>query len=109
MESENVVLVATLNQLRAKLEAADKLHELHTQTLSREVQQGIQEVKNLKSKLEKTSDYDELKHELHLMRQIEFGAEEESEIQDDEEKNIDSLLRIPYDLTRCCPPSRLDR
>lgn len=93
LEGENAVLVANLNRLREKLETANREHESQILSLLREIQQSLQEVKNLKAKLERTSDYDELKHELQLMRQIEFGEQEAEDAGDDrDEKNIDALL-----------------
>lgn len=93
LEGENAVLVANLNQMRERLETANKMHESQILSLLREAQQSIQEIKNLKAKLDRTSDYDELKHELQLMRQIEFGEQEaEDEGLDSEEKHFDALL-----------------
>lgn len=86
MEGENALLIANLNQVRAKLEAGTKEHEAKLQSLNRELTQNGREIKNLKERLEKTSDYDEVRHELTLIRQIEFGEG------DLEEKGIDSLL-----------------
>lgn len=86
MEGENALLLANLNQIRAKLEAGTKEHEAKLQSLNRELTQNGREIKNLKERLEKTSDYDEIRHELTLMRLIEFGDG------DLEDKGIDSLL-----------------
>lgn len=86
IEGENALLIANLNQVRATLEANNKEHEAKLQSVNRDLTQSVQEIKNLKERLEKTSDYDELKHELTLIRQIEFG---EGAL---EEKDIDSLL-----------------
>lgn len=89
MESENVILLANLKQAKEKLEMIAKEHESSHNAMSRELQQSIQENQNLKSKLDQRSDYEELKQELILMRQIQFG---ESEDHEDNAKNIDSLL-----------------
>lgn len=86
MEGENALLIANLNQVKAKLEASGQEHEAKIQISNRELAQNGREIKNLKERLEKTSDYDEIKHELTLIRQIEFGDG------DLEEKGIDSLL-----------------
>lgn len=86
MEGENALLIANLNQVKAKLEASGQEHEAKMQISNRELAQNGREIKNLKERLEKTSDYDEIKHELTLIRQIEFGDG------DLEEKGIDSLL-----------------
>lgn len=86
LEGENVLLIANLNQVKERLEANAKDHENKAQSLNRELAQNGQEIKNLKERLEKTSDYDELKHELTLIRQIEFGEGGA------EDKDIDELL-----------------
>lgn len=86
LESENALLIANLNQVKGKIETQSKKHEQKLQTLNRELSQNGQEIKNLKERLDSTSDYDEIKHELTLMRQIEFGEGGE------EQSDIDSLL-----------------
>lgn len=92
IEGENAVLVANLNQLRGKLDSTNKEHDTQIQSLTRELHQSTQEIKHLKEKLSRTSDYDELKHELHLLRQIEFGEQEEDAGSEHEAGNFDALL-----------------
>lgn len=99
LEGENALLVANLNQTRNSLDSMLKQSNGKSDSLNREITQLNVEVKNLKTRLDKTNDYDEIKHELHLLRQIEFGQEEEDiesngdEIPNDKRnKNIDSLL-----------------
>ncbi|KAI5954057.1 hypothetical protein CANMA_004896 [Candida margitis] len=77
VESENVLLVANLDHVRKQLTEASKSYETKIESINRENSQMIQEIKNLKSKLSNTSDYEEIKHELHLLRQIEFGHDDE--------------------------------
>lgn len=86
LESENALLMASLSQVKSAQAAANKEHDTRMQSINREVAQYTQEVKALKERLEQTSDYDELKHELTLMRQIEFG---EGGVED---SDIDALL-----------------
>lgn len=90
-EGENALLVASLNQKRAELETVTQKKDAKAQLLAREVQQATLEISRLKLKLEKTADYDELMHEVQLLRHIEFG---EGDIDADErlQKDIDSLL-----------------
>lgn len=93
LEGENAVLVANLNQFRERLETANKQHESQILSQLREIQQAAQEIKHLKEKLDRTSDYDELKHELQLIRQIEFGEQEaEDDVLTNDEKHFDALL-----------------
>lgn len=84
LESENALLMADLNQVKSKVETITDDNSAKILLLSRELQHAADEISHLKQKLEKTSDYDELKHELHLLRQIEFG-----DINADEEENVD--------------------
>ena len=53
------------------------------------------EIKNLKAQLDKASDYEEIKSELQLLRQIEFGHGDDDD-DDDETGNanakVDSIL-----------------
>ncbi|KAI3402363.2 hypothetical protein KGF56_004771 [Candida oxycetoniae] len=79
MESENVLLVANLNQIRKQKEEIAKRLSSKIDSLGRENAVMAQEVKNLKSRLDKTSDYEQVKEELHLLRQIEFGHGEEDD------------------------------
>lgn len=97
LEGENALLVANLDQYRKKLENISKDNASKTDSFNREISQLTQEIKSVKHKLERTSDYDEIKHELYLIRQIEFGQDEEGdEGQEDPDNNnrrqIDSLL-----------------
>lgn len=93
LEGENAVLVANLNQLRERLETANKQHESQILSQLREIQQAAHEIKSLKAKLDRTSDYDEIKHELQLMRQIEFGEQETEDTGlTGDEKHFDALL-----------------
>ncbi|KAI5951691.1 hypothetical protein KGF54_004766 [Candida jiufengensis] len=93
MESENILLVANVDQLRKQISESSKLHDSRLEIMSRENSQMNQEIANLKSKLHKTSDYEEIKHELHLLRQIEFGHEEEEGSEaDDKNVKIDSIV-----------------
>lgn len=86
LEGENALLIASLNQIKGQAEVANKEHESKLQSLNRELSQNAQEIKNLKDRLDQTGDYDEIKHELLLMRQIEFG---EGGM---EQNDIDALL-----------------
>ncbi|KAG7665393.1 uncharacterized protein J8A68_001081 [[Candida] subhashii] len=91
IEGENALLAATLNQTRRKLEDSTKEHTTKLEACNREISQMSQEIKNLKSRLDETADYEEIKNELQLLRQIEFGHEDD-EKHTDETANIDSIL-----------------
>lgn len=88
LESENVLLLADLKQRKEKLTALQAEHEAEALAASRELQRTLQELKNLKERLDETSDYDEIKRELALMRQIEFG----DQVEQSDDSQLDSLL-----------------
>ncbi|KAK6201081.1 CASP C terminal-domain-containing protein [Scheffersomyces amazonensis] len=98
LEGENALLVANLDQTRKKLQDSLKENELKYDTFNKDIEKLNIEIKNLKIRLDKTADYDEIKHELHLLRQIEFGQDEEDEEIDGNEeidgdsKKIDNIL-----------------
>lgn len=95
LEGENVLLVANLNQTRKKLQDSDKEHASKTDSLNRDISSMELEIKNLKAQLDKASDYEEIKSELQLLRQIEFGHGDDDD-DDDETGNanakVDSIL-----------------
>lgn len=87
LESENVLLIAELEQSRKAInnlthENTNKINNLTTETNTLS-----NEIKNLKAKLDKTKDYDEIKSELQFLRKIEFDAldDEDDEGEVDEE------------------------
>ncbi|KAG7194627.1 uncharacterized protein KQ657_004303 [Scheffersomyces spartinae] len=84
LEGENSLLLANLNETKRKLD--DLRHEsaLKNESYTRDSGRVKLEISSLKEKLAKTSDYDEIKHELQLLRQIEFGEEEDSDNNDGE-------------------------
>lgn len=92
LESENALLMADLNQAKKKADAITTENSGKLELLTRDLLHASEEIKHLKEKLEKTSDYDEVKHELHLLRQIEFGENPLDDIDDEQPKQIDSLL-----------------
>lgn len=73
MESENILLMANIKQVKKSYDGAIAEYEAKFQTNSRELLLAVKEIKSLKQKLEATEDYDDIKNELQLLRQIEFG------------------------------------
>ncbi|KAM3124573.1 hypothetical protein CJJ07_001160 [Candidozyma auris] len=94
LESENALLMANLNQVKSRVSQTTEENALKVTQLARDLQHASDEIKHLKEKLERTSDYDEIKHELKLLRQIEFGdsVQEGTDDAPDEAKQIDALL-----------------
>ncbi|CAI5756581.1 unnamed protein product [Candida verbasci] len=84
IESENSILIANLNQVRSKAKQESQEHSIKIESFNREISSMQQEISNLKKKLDSTSDYEEIKNELTLLRQIEFGEETNN--------NIDSVI-----------------
>ncbi|OBA20531.1 hypothetical protein METBIDRAFT_43761 [Metschnikowia bicuspidata var. bicuspidata NRRL YB-4993] len=87
LESENVILLASLSQARESIKSLAREKENKASLDSDELQQRIREINFLSEKLRSMDDYEENKQELYLMRQIEFGEGEANE-----DKNLDSLL-----------------
>lgn len=92
VESENVLLVASLDQVRKRLTEASKGYETKIESINRENSQMSQEIENLKAKLSKASDYEDIKLELHLLRQIEFGHGDEDDNAQGEGVKLDSIV-----------------
>ena len=92
MESENVLLMANLKQAKKNLDATIADHEAKLKSSSSELLLAANEIKSLKQKLEETSDYDDNKAELQLLRQIEFGDGVEA-AHSIEDKSLTSLMK----------------
>lgn len=92
MESENILLMANIKQVKKSYDSAVAEHESKLQTNSRELLLAVKEIKSLKQKLEATADYDDIKNELQLLRQIEFGDGVEV-VDNSEDKSLNSLMK----------------
>lgn len=79
LEGENSLLLANLNETKRKLEDLKKESTLKAESYTRDSGRVKLEINSLKEKLAKTNDYDEIKHELQLLRQIEFGEADDSD------------------------------
>ncbi|CUM68213.1 uncharacterized protein PRCAT00005934001 [Priceomyces carsonii] len=77
LEGENALLLAQFENHKKDLKDTSKQSLYKIESLNREILQLSFEIKKLKEKLEKSIDYEEIKHELQLLRQIEFGNEED--------------------------------
>lgn len=95
LEGENALLIANVEQTKRKLDELTKQQKNHVDTYNSKVQSLTQEVTKLKQKIDKTSDYDELKHEINLLKQIQFGGDDEATTTAEEESGsagIDSII-----------------
>lgn len=75
MDGSNALLMASLDQTKSAMAQLRDENTAKIATLRREISSLEQEIKSLKANLARTADYDEIKHELVLLRQIEFGDE----------------------------------
>lgn len=95
LESENVLLIAELEQSRKTITNLTQENSNKINNLTSETKSLNNEIKNLKAKLDRTKDYDEIKTELQFLRKIEFDAldddddEGEQNEADDDETNDD--------------------
>ncbi|ODQ82314.1 hypothetical protein BABINDRAFT_158934 [Babjeviella inositovora NRRL Y-12698] len=76
LQSENAMLVARLEYQRRTLDSAQQEHKTKAEGLAREVTGMAAEMSRLKTRLESTKDYDEIRSELQALKTISFGDEE---------------------------------
>lgn len=98
LESENALLVGTLDKYRKDLERISNETSNKSTLFSNEISHLKAEIKRLNETIQKRGDYDELKNELIVLRQMEFGQDDvENEPNNSIHKaggsnDIDSLL-----------------
>ncbi|GME81782.1 unnamed protein product [Ambrosiozyma monospora] len=73
LESENALVVAKLEHERKQLDNLKLQDKKKFESLGREINQLSLEVDNLKEIKAKTLDYDDIKKELDILKQVEFG------------------------------------
>ncbi|RDX55044.1 hypothetical protein OH76DRAFT_1397388 [Lentinus brumalis] len=97
LESETDRLSQALEAQKLATEAAQAAASKRVEELGREVQKKAAEVDQLKTKLKQYSDYDEIKRELEIMKEVEFaGLEGDDDAEDDATLNGDALgLHLP--------------
>ncbi|WEJ97227.1 hypothetical protein PSN45_004776 [Yamadazyma tenuis] len=96
LESENVLLIAELEQSRKSIKNTTSNNNKHLEYLNKEIKQLKSEISDLKVKANKTKDYDEIKSELHFLRQIEFEDDEADSEEDGEDDADSSSLSLNY-------------
>ncbi|KAH3661320.1 hypothetical protein OGAPHI_006727 [Ogataea philodendri] len=77
LESENALLVARLEHERKNLDKLKSEMQGKLDASQREVSQLTSEGEVLRERINKTHDYDDIKKELEVLRQIELGDDEE--------------------------------
>lgn len=86
LESENVLLIAELEQSRKSTKDLADSNKKTVDSLNKEINQLKLEINSLTEKLSKVKDYEEIKTELQFLRQIEFDGVGD-EFGDDEDDN----------------------
>jgi len=79
LQSENSSLLRRLESMRFDREGEKRKAEDHVKQLERQRKSAVDESQDLRSKLQKCSDYDEIKRELNMLKSIELSAEEDAE------------------------------
>lgn len=75
LESDTARLTARLESERKSAEREKGANQQTTKNLTREVEGLTQEITSLKTTLRQTSDYAELKKELEVLKDVQFGSE----------------------------------
>lgn len=76
LEGENALMIARLESAQRRVSSIEADARAAQEAAARQAQQAAAEVARLRATVDATSDYGELKHEVHLLRQIQFGEEE---------------------------------
>lgn len=86
LEGENALLVALLDTVQKRSATADAAQAAALDQATKRAKAASEEVAKLQSQLAATHDYDEIKQELALVRQLEFGTD------DDDTSGVDAQL-----------------
>ncbi|KXH27213.1 hypothetical protein CSAL01_04776 [Colletotrichum salicis] len=82
MRSENSSLIRKLDAARVEKEGLKRDLDSRLRSLEREVGLLKEERDNLKSKVQKWSDYDDVKQELEVLKSIEFSTGDDDDVKD---------------------------
>jgi len=77
LQSENSTLLRRFESVRFDREAEKRKTEERVKQLERHRKSAVDETQDLRNKLQKCSDYDEIKRELNMLKSIELSAEED--------------------------------
>lgn len=94
LESENSLLVAKLDHERKNCRNYKNEINLLNENFNSRINQYELEIKSLKDFKLNTQDYDEIKKELELLKQIQFGDEIENDNVNEDDINFDSVSKI---------------
>ena len=79
LQSENSSLLRKLDSVRFEREAEKRAGETNIRQITRQRAELDNEIQELRSKIQKRADYDELRRELDVIRSIEFATEDDDE------------------------------
>lgn len=85
MRAENSSFIRKLDAARVEKEGIKREFDSKLRTLEREANMLKEEKENLKAKVEKWNDYDNLKQELEILKSIEFSTGDDDEVREQTE------------------------
>lgn len=83
LQSENSSLLRRLESIRLERDGDKRKTEEQVRQLERQRKSAVEESQDLRSKLQRCSDYDEIKRELEMLKSIELSVEDDA----DEDEN----------------------
>lgn len=83
LQSENSSLLRRFESVRFEREGERRKAEEQARQLERQRKSAVDESQDLRKKLQKCADYDEVKRELDMLKSIELSAEDENDTEED--------------------------
>ena len=84
LQSENGSLLRRIDSTKGDLETTRREHERKIRTLTRQLQDLEKDKETLKAKVSRTSDYEDVRRELEILKSIEFSTGDDDEDEDEE-------------------------
>ncbi|ODQ65411.1 hypothetical protein NADFUDRAFT_8044, partial [Nadsonia fulvescens var. elongata DSM 6958] len=95
LERDNSLLAGKLEMVQSKINQSKLLEQETNSSLKRDVEIKNKEIEDLRSKIARTSDYDELKRELDIFKAIEFSIDDDETVsQNNNNNNKQSLEKM---------------
>lgn len=79
LQSENSSLLRRFESMRFDREGEKRKTDEHVKQLERQRKSAMDEAQDLRARLQKCSDYDEVKRELNMLKSIELSAEDDGD------------------------------
>ncbi|KAK5090223.1 hypothetical protein LTR05_000393 [Lithohypha guttulata] len=83
LQSENSTLLRRLDSIRFEREAEKRTTEQKIKHLERQHKSAQEDSQDLRDKLQKYSDYDEIRRELDMLRSIELSVDDDADVDED--------------------------